>query len=142
MQTEAMHLHENREKFAAPESRRARSIHDQTGMRPAEHLAVMQRARTCGIEQGTTRSPLTAHHDDGNAAFSARTSEDHCSLSPTRRPLARPAPMATYEGRTEGRRHRVAKCPPFRRHFTPSERPPPAQAHTHARARVLRFHFR
>ena len=99
-------MHENREKFAAPESRRARFIHNQTGMRPAEHLAVMQRARTCGSrEQLASISLRTMHHDGtmmGNAAFSDRTSQYHCSLSPTRRPLARPAPMATMRGERKG----------------------------------------
>ena len=134
-----MHLHENREKFAAPESRRARFIHNQTGMRPAEHLAVMQRARTCGSkEQLAPVSLRTMHHDGtmmGNAA------NFPVSLFSVTHPTASRSARSDgdYEGSTEGRRHRVAKCPSFHRatHFMPSERLPPAQAHTRACTRPL-----
>ena len=95
-------MHENREKFAAPESRRARSIHDQTGMRPAEHLAVMQRARTCGSSERlvplSLRTMMTAMQHSPTE-LPRITVLCH---PPDRRPLARPAPMATMRGERKG----------------------------------------
>ena len=114
---------------------------------PNISLAVMQRARTCGSrEQLASISLRTMHHDGtmmGNAAFSDRTSQYHCSLSPTRRPLARPAPMATMRGERKGGGTGwpsvlPSTAPPTSRHQKGCRQ----RRHTHARVRVLRFHFR